>query len=422
MLSQIIVREYSIPKNMADLILDRATLFIRETYHEIYPEEIPEVEYFTGRPLNLTDDTELIDEHTSTDGHRIVCANEIFEDSHGMRFRVIDVLGNGTYSYVYKCQVVSEPTKFVALKILKNQPQYRATGIAEIMIHQQMQNAPDMDGKQHVGNPISTFEINGHICMVMPLLQRSLFEGIGQDDPPLVLLSTIRLICEQLLKALNFIHTIGIIHCDVKPDNILYTNESNDNILLIDFGSATNQLPQIGQYIQSRFYRSPEIMLGLPYDAKIDIWSVGCIAAELYLDFAIFACDNESDSIHSMVGLLGNIDPNLLQRSRGWWKFFDMTKDGYSLKFDPIDVLMNKHLYHESVFQTIGVRPLHQMLLDHFPLTTEQEFETLNCFNHFVHTLLNFDSEQRPSAAEALQHPFILGEKLPQEAVYPTDF
>ena len=162
-------------------------------------------------------------------------------------------------------------------------------------------------------------------------------------------------------------------------------------------------------------------MLGLPYDQKIDIWSVGCIAAELYLDFAIFACDSEIDSIHSMVGLLGPIDQSIIAKSRGWWKFYDMTPEGYTLKMDPIDVLMNRHLYHETVFEVIGVRPLHQMLLDHFPLTSDEEFETLNTFNHFVHSLLNFDPDQRLTAAQALQHPFITEEKLPDDWEPPAE-
>ena len=400
-----------------ELALDLATLFIRETYHEIAPDIFPEVEYFIGRPLNITEDTELIDEHTSSDGHRIVAVNEIFEDSSGMMFRVIDTLGNGTYSYVFKCQVVSNPNQFVALKILKNQPQYRATGLAEIAIHQKMAEEDDDEGKQHIGSPISTFEIDGHVCMVMPLYQRSLFEGIGQDEP-LHLLHTIRLIAEQLLKALNFVHSHGIIHCDVKPDNIMYSNEANDNILLIDFGSATDQPPVIGQYIQSRFYRSPEIMLGLPFDEKIDIWSVGCVVVELYLDFAIFACDSETDSIHSMVALLGPISDDLISAARGWWKFYDLTAAGYKLKMDPQEVLRTRHLYHETVFAETGIEELRFMLLHHFPLSSDEEINALKWFAHFSYALLKFDKNERLSAADALSHPFITGEwnlPLPEE-------
>ena len=402
-----------------ELALDLSTIFLRETYHRIAPDAFPEVEHYIGRPLNVTEDTEYVDEYTSSDGHRIVSVNEVFEDSQGMHFRVIDTLGNGTYSYVFKCQVASNPEQFVAMKVLKNQPQYRATGLAEIAIHQKMMEAPDFVGKEHVGSPISTFEIDNHVCMVMPLYQRSLFEGIGQDDP-MNLLATIRMISTQLLQALNFVHHIGIIHCDVKPDNIMYANEANNNILLIDFGSATDQPTQIGQYIQSRFYRSPEIMLGLPFSNKIDIWSVGCVVVELYLDFAIFACDSEIDSIHSMVALLGPIDQNIIARSRGWWKFYDMSQEGYTLKMDPFEVLLTRHLYHENVFAEIGVAPLHQMLLEHFPLQSQEEIDAVNCFSHFAHCLLNFNQDERLSAAQALQHPFITGAPFSEDWTAPS--
>ena len=66
-----------------------------------------------------------------------------------------------------------------------------------------------------------------------------------------------------------------VIHCDLKPENILLVNPKRSKIKLIDFGSSCKLGEGMYLYIQSRYYRSPEILLNLPYDTKIDMWSLG---------------------------------------------------------------------------------------------------------------------------------------------------
>lgn len=85
----------------------------------------------------------------------------------------------------------------------------------------------------------------------------------------------------QCLEALQFLHGLGLIHCDLKPENILVKSYSRCEVKVIDFGSSCFQTDHLCSYVQSRSYRAPEVILGLPYDKKIDIWSLGCILAEL---------------------------------------------------------------------------------------------------------------------------------------------
>ena len=87
----------------------------------------------------------------------------------------------------------------------------------------------------------------------------------------------------------------NIIHCDLKPENVLLKNPNKSGIKLIDFGSSCFQNERIYTYIQSRFYRAPEIILGIPYTVGIDIWSFACILAELYSGYPIFPGENEND-------------------------------------------------------------------------------------------------------------------------------
>lgn len=81
---------------------------------------------------------------------------------------------------------------------------------------------------------------------------------------------------------MKLLRRVKIVHCDLKPENILLRSANKSAIKVIDFGSSCFEHERIYTYIQSRFYRSPEVILGIPYDMAIDMWSFGCILAELY--------------------------------------------------------------------------------------------------------------------------------------------
>ena len=74
---------------------------------------------------------------------------------------------------------------------------------------------------------------------------------------------------------------------------------------MIDFGSACHERQTVYTYIQSRFYRSPEVLLGIPYNAAIDMWSLGCIAVELFLGLPLFPGTSEYNQITRIVEMLG---------------------------------------------------------------------------------------------------------------------
>lgn len=90
-------------------------------------------------------------------------------------------------------------------------------------------------------------------------------------------------IAHQILKSLAFLRKHSLIHCDLKPENILLKKRLNlREVKLIDFGSACFENEKLYTYIQSRFYRAPEVILGNGYSTNIDMWSFGCIIAEIY--------------------------------------------------------------------------------------------------------------------------------------------
>jgi dual specificity tyrosine-phosphorylation-regulated kinase 2/3/4 len=90
-------------------------------------------------------------------------------------------------------------------------------------------------------------------------------------------------------------HKFEIVHCDLKPENVLLRRPNKSQIKLIDFGSSCFEQERYYTYIQSRFYRAPEIMLGIQYTRAIDMWSYGCIVYECFCGIPLFAGENERD-------------------------------------------------------------------------------------------------------------------------------
>eukprot|EP00158_Paraphelidium_tribonemae_P004942 Partr_v1_DN27068_c0_g1_i4_m29107 putative dual-specificity tyrosine-(Y)-phosphorylation regulated kinase len=135
-------------------------------------------------------------------------------------------------------------------------------------------------------------------------------------------LSLIRRIAVQITSCLSLLRRENIIHCDLKPENILLVHPKKSAIKVIDFGSSCFFDEKIYTYIQSRFYRSPEIVLGLPYGSAIDMWSVGCILAELYTGYPIFPAQDEQELIACVMEIFGPPPIDLLMKASRRKLFF----------------------------------------------------------------------------------------------------
>lgn len=96
-----------------------------------------------------------------------------------------------------------------------------------------------------------------------------------------------------------------VVHCDLKPENILLRKIDKSGIKIIDFGSGAFEYEKIYSYIQSRFYRAPEIVLGIPYTCAIDMWSFGCMMYEFYTGIPLFAAESENELFNSMMEIKG---------------------------------------------------------------------------------------------------------------------
>merc|ERR1711881_780705 len=129
-------------------------------------------------------------------------------------------------------------------------------------------------------------------------------------------LQRLKSVSRQCLESLHFIHSLRLIHCDLKPENILIKSYSRCEVKVIDFGSSCFVDDHLSTYVQSRSYRAPEVMLGLPYEQKIDIWSLGCIIAELWTGYVLFQNDSVQSLLARIMGIIGEFPYHLMTKGR----------------------------------------------------------------------------------------------------------
>lgn len=186
------------------------------------------------------------------------------------------------------------------MKIIENNKDYVDQSIDEIKLLRYINANGDPDEK-NVLKLYDCFYHKEHLFIVTELLKDNLYEFykyINENNfENYFNLGRLQKITQQILIALEYIHSLKIIHCDLKPENILIKSINNTQIKVIDFGSSCFIHDHLSSYVQSRSYRAPEVILGCKYDYKIDMWSLGCILAELYTGNVIF----QNDSIQSLI-------------------------------------------------------------------------------------------------------------------------
>ena len=163
-------------------------------------------------------------------------------------------------------------------------------------------------------------------------------------------IKAVRVYAQQLLQALTLLKKVNLIHSDIKPDNILVTE--NKNILkLCDLGSASDASEnEITPYLVSRFYRAPEVILGLPYDSGIDMWSVGCTLYELYTGKILFPGRSNNQMLLFMMELKGKFPHKILKKGQFTDQHFDEKLDFIQRDVDKISGKVINNLIDQVLF------------------------------------------------------------------------
>ena len=259
-------------------------------------------------------------------------------------YKVLGSLGSGTFGQVLRVQKVTQNedernnndsnadkengNKVSALKIIKNHPAYFHQAHVEIGILHMLNTRCDPTGEKKIVKLLDQFVCHNHLCLVFELLDINLYEFLRKNKFRGVSLRVLRELMVQLLNALDVLREANVIHCDIKPENILLKSLSSTEVKLVDFGSACFQNRTVYQYIQSRFYRSPEVLLGTPYGMPIDMWSLGCVAAEMFLGLPILPGASEFDLLNRMCETIEPPPDSMLHKARHRHKYFVRENNG----------------------------------------------------------------------------------------------
>ncbi|EOA90464.1 uncharacterized protein SETTUDRAFT_103138 [Exserohilum turcica Et28A] len=316
--------------------------------------------------------------------------NIVLGDHLAYRYEVVDVLGKGSFGQVVRC-IDHKTGGLEAIKIIRNKKRFHQQALVEVNILQKLREW-DPDNKHSMINFTQSFYFRGHLCISTELLGMNLYEFIKAHEFKGFSLRLIRRFSKQILSSLVLLKQQKVIHCDLKPENILLAHPLHSEIKVIDFGSSCFESEKVYTYIQSRFYRSPEVILGMSYGLPIDMWSLGCILAELLTGYPIFPGENEQEQLACIMEIFGPPEKHLIEKSSRKKLFFDSLGK-------PRVTVSSKGRRRRPSSKTLQ--------------------QALKCddeaFLDFISRCLRWDPERRMKPDEAMQHEFITGIRKPPQ-------
>ncbi|KAF8678460.1 kinase-like protein [Rhizoctonia solani] len=308
------------------------TTHLTQTYHICNPEFRYESTHNPRRVLTKPSKPVHNDGYDNEDYDYILYVNDWLGPDDGRnKYLILDVLGQGTFGQVVKCQNI-KTHEIVAVKVVKNKPAYFNQSMMEVTILELLNTTWDPNDEHHILRMRDQFIHKNHLCLVFELLSSNLYELIKQNQFGGLSTQLVKVFTAQLLDALTVLNEARLIHCDLKPENILLMSLQSPQIKVIDFGSACHERQTVYTYIQSRFYRSPEVLLGMSYTSAIDMWSLGCIAVELFLGLPLFPGTSEYNQTTRIVEMLGMPPMYMLEMGKQTNNFFASYTDEYGRK------------------------------------------------------------------------------------------
>ena len=290
------------------------------------------------------------------------------------RYEILKILGSGNYGKVIEAYDHKTKRK-VAIKVLKYRMHSKRETEALLLINQ--------NNCSNTVKGLNYFLFRKKACITFELVGENLHQIQTKNNFQPFKESQVKDIALQLFQSLEEYSKIGLIHCDIKPQNICLSLEDPEKIKIIDFGISYINKEENSKitYTQTRYYRSPEVILHLDYGPKVDVWSAALVIVELLIGRPLFPGRNELEMLNLMVELLGSIPPTMARDSSKKNIFFN---DDLSLK--PFDGVKAK--------KKITVRNL---------LGNDCSYYLVD----FIKKCLNWNPKFRITAAQALEHPWL---------------
>ena len=346
-------------------------------------------------------------------------------------YHIVDLLGQGISGRVYEVYKNIDTKNRYALKIIKNKKIYRNQSLIELKFvttlnKYSLLNNPN---NSHIISIFDYFFYQEHLCIIFELLNENLYQLLQHNYLQGISLNSINFILKQILEAVEQVHRMGIIHCDIKPENILLKININKNksdicVKLTDFGSACMKNNPIFSVVQSLFYRAPEVILGIPYSQAIDIWSIGLVAIELFLGRPLLPGYSDYDQLLKITKIIGKIpDLMFMRNGKKIFNFYKFNKEtnSYILREPKIGEIYDDkgNIYNNDFKIPFNISCLDDILtmkrdskIKGVEMNNSQNSTELISFIHFLKCMLSILPEKRWTASQLLKHPFITGEKF----------
>uniref|UniRef100_A0A1I8F1Y2 Protein kinase domain-containing protein n=1 Tax=Macrostomum lignano TaxID=282301 RepID=A0A1I8F1Y2_9PLAT len=328
---------------------------------------------------------------SKSDGdYRITVGEELRSSSH--TYEVMSFLGRGTFGQVVKGWR-KNTNELVAIKILKNHPSYARQGSIEIHILQQL-------SKRRILTLIISFELwnaSRTSRTLFELLEQNLYDYLKAQK-----ISTV-------LAALAKLKSLGLIHADLKPENIMLVHPNEGptrkyRVKVIDFGSAcyTNKAVTLDTIGHLRF------SLACRFNESIDMWSLGCVIAELFMGWPLYPGSSEYDQIRYIVETQGYPPAALLKVARKTNCFFSRHPYSYEYQLkSPEQYLAESGVSSKEVrkFKLAGL----DQIRDVTPPDPDTDLERADRvqFSALLKKMLCLEGKLRICPDEAIAHPFI---------------
>ncbi|CAJ1071868.1 homeodomain-interacting protein kinase 1-like isoform X1 [Xyrichtys novacula] len=357
-------------------------------------------------------------------GFQLATGSKIF--SRSTTYTVQSILGQGSYGTVAKCTDMSDNTT-VAIKTMKKEYPFDFAARKEVNALLDL-SVLDSD-KSNIVKWHRAFTDRGHFCMVFEHLDKSLADFMEESNLEPLLLSEIRPIIQQVANALDHLKTIGMIHADLKLDNVMFVDHQHQpyRVKVIDFGLAEDvSAATVGSNIQTQPYRAPEILLGLPYTEAIDMWSLGIMAACMYLGYFLYPGLTEFDMMRFIVETQGPPPDNLLNEGLKTSNFFQSVNQPdcqWKIKneeayFEETGVTPTetRRFFLNSLDEILNIQSLKSDTLVNKIL----EIRDRRAFLDLLKGMLQLDAANRLTPRQVLEHPFITMSHLTRRFPYTS--
>ncbi|KAI7859809.1 kinase-like domain-containing protein [Circinella umbellata] len=385
------------PKKELDMFADDFDMFSTEEITD--PQVLLVNTAATNVPIN--NNPSLLDNWDDSEGYYNVRLGEVLDN----RYQTLSNLGRGVFSAVVKAKDV-QTNEEVAIKIIRNNETMYKAGIKELGFLKKLMET-DPDNKKHVIRLLRHFEYRNHLCLVFESLSmnlRDVLKKFGKDVG--INIKAVRVYAQQLFLSLSLLKRCNILHADIKPDNVL-VSESKNILKLCDLGSASDASDnEITPYLVSRFYRAPEIIMGISYDYAIDVWSAACTLYEMFTGKILFPGRSNNQMLKHMMEVKGRFSNKMVRKGQFMSQHFDEDNNFISVE---IDRLSNK----EFVKKMTIVKPTRdiksRIMAASSSGVTEEEGRLVLAFIDFLEKCLMLSPDKRLTPKEALAHPFITG-------------